>query len=56
MGCCISMTHIVFQALNDLDTIVTQIELSQVDKILKTLNFCNPVTLKGKVHKTSVLI
>lgn len=34
MGCCISITHIVFQALDDLNAIVTQIELSQVDKVL----------------------
>lgn len=56
MCCCIFITHIVFQTLNDLNAIVTQIELSQVDKVLKTLNFSNPVTLNVNVHKISVSI
>jgi len=30
----ISITHVVFQALDDLNAIVAQIELFQVDKIL----------------------
>lgn len=54
MCCCIFITHIVFQALNDLNAIVTQIKLSQVDKVLKTLNLSNPVTLNVNVHKISV--
>lgn len=39
-------THIVFQALYNLNTIVAQIELFQAEKVLKSLNFGNPVTLQ----------
>lgn len=49
----ISVTHIVFQALNDLNAIVAQIELSQVDEVLQTLDFSNPVTLEVKEHQIS---
>lgn len=40
------ITYIVFQPLNDLNAIVAQIELLQVDKVLKPLNFRNPVALQ----------
>ena len=48
----ISITHIVFQALDDLDAIVAQIELSQVAEALQTFNFSDPVTLQRNVHNT----
>lgn len=41
----ISITHIVLQALDDLDAVVAQIQLSQVHKVLQTLDFGNTVTL-----------
>lgn len=40
------VTHVVFQALDDLDAVVAQIDLFQVDKVLQTLYFSNPITLK----------
>ena len=49
----ISITHIVFQAFNDLNAIVAQIELFQVDKVLQPLNFSNPITLKTTKQKTN---
>lgn len=43
------MTHIVFQALDDLNAVVTQIELFETDEVLQTLEFSNPITLQVNV-------
>lgn len=51
-----SSTHIVFQAFNDLDAIVTQIEFLQVDKVLKPFYFSNPITLKIQIQPKLILI
>lgn len=47
----VSITHIVFQALNDLDAIVAQVELFEVDEVLQTLDFSDPVTLQIALSK-----
>lgn len=47
----VSVTHIVFQALDDLDAIVTQVELFEVDKVLQALDFSDPVTLQIRLSK-----
>lgn len=39
-------THIVFQALDDLDAVVAQIKLFQAHEVLQTLDLCDPVTLR----------
>jgi hypothetical protein len=43
-------THIVLQALNDLDAVVTQVQFLQVDQTLQTLHLGDAVTLERKEH------
>lgn len=55
----LTVTHIVLQALNDLDAVVTQVELLQVDQTLQTLHLGDAVTLEERrqdnIHLNIVL-
>lgn len=55
----LTVTHIVLQALNDLDAVVTQVEFLQVDQTLQTLHLGDAVTLEERrqdnIHLNIVL-
>lgn len=42
-------THVVFQPLDHLDAVVAQVELSEADQVLQTLQFSDPITLHTNV-------
>lgn len=50
----VDVTHIVLQALNELDAVVAEIKLPQVAEALQTLYFSDAIALVKNKHKHTI--